>query len=61
MQQKFSGVLQNKTPDVQEANLGDKGLYHRLLIGPPSSQDQAKAVCAELRSAGHGSCWVTAY
>ncbi len=25
MQQKYGGILQNKTPDIQEANLGTKG------------------------------------
>ena len=61
LQQKYAGLLQNKTPDVQEANLGDKGTYHRLLVGPPSSREQANALCSELKSAGYASCWVTSY
>ena len=62
MQQKFGPVLQNKTPDVKEANLGDKGNYHRLLVGPPSSREGAQALCGSLKAAGYASdCWVTAY
>jgi len=61
MQQKYSGVLQNKTPDIREANLGERGKYHRLLVGPPGSRSQASALCGELKSAGHKDCWVTAY
>jgi hypothetical protein len=61
MQQQYGAVLANKTPDVQEANLGDKGMYHRLLVGPPGSRAQASALCGELKTAGYKNCWVTAY
>lgn len=61
MQQKYGGILQNKTPDVQEANLGAKGTYHRLIVGPPGSREGANSVCSQLKSAGYAGCWVTAY
>jgi hypothetical protein len=61
MQQKYGSVLQNKTPDVREANLGEKGVYHRLLVGPPSSRSQASQLCVDLKTAGYKDCWVTAY
>jgi len=61
MQQQFGTVLQDKTPDVKEANLGAKGVYHRLLVGPPSSRAQASALCRDLKAAGYKDCWVTAY
>lgn len=61
MQQKYSTILQNKTPDVQEANLGEKGTYHRLLVGPPGSRDAASSVCTQLKAEGYSGCWVTAY
>lgn len=61
MQQKYGAVLQNKTPDVQRANLGAKGTYHRLIAGPPGSVQSARSVCAGLKSAGYASCWVLAY
>jgi hypothetical protein len=61
MQQKFGPLLQNKTPDVQEANLGEKGTYHRLLVGPPGSRDSASELCTQLKAQGYNDCWVTAY
>lgn len=61
MQQKYGTALQNKTPDVQEANLGDKGKYHRLVVGPPGSKDSANTVCSQLKTQGYASCWITAY
>lgn len=61
LQQQYGNALENKTPDVQEANLGDRGTYHRLVAGPPGSREQANTVCAELKSAGYTDCWVLAY
>lgn len=61
IQQKYANALANKTPEVREANLGEKGLYHRLLVGPPGSREQAGQLCGELKAAGYGGCWVTAY
>jgi hypothetical protein len=61
MQQKYGVILQNKTPDIQEANLGEKGTYHRLLVGPPGSRDSASSVCTQLKAQGYSGCWVTAY
>ena len=59
LQQKY-GVLQGKSPSVQEVNLGEKGVFHRLMVGPPGSREQASALCNELKSAGYTGCWVTA-
>ncbi len=61
MQQKYGSALQSRTPDVQEANLGDKGRYHRLVVGPPGSRDAANTVCSQLKSQGYNDCWVMAY
>lgn len=61
MQQKYASLLTGKTPDVTEANLGAKGNYHRLVVGPPSSRDQASSLCSQLKSQGYNDCWVTAY
>jgi cell division septation protein DedD len=61
MQQKYGSILSNKTPDIQEANLGEKGTYHRLMVGPPGSRDSASSVCTQLKAEGYSGCWVTAY
>ncbi len=61
MQQKYGNVLGGKTPDVAEAKLGTKGAYHRLVVGPPGSREQASAVCSQLKALGYADCWVTSY
>lgn len=61
MQQKYGDVLGDKTPSVQEANLGEKGRYHRLVVGPPSSRDSASSICGSLKTAGFTGCWVAQY
>jgi hypothetical protein len=61
MQQKYGDVLSDKTPSVQEANLGEKGRYHRLVVGPPASRDSASSICGSLKSAGFNGCWVMQY
>lgn len=61
LQQKYGDVLAAKTPDVQEANLGDKGVWYRAVVGPPGSREAASGVCGQLKSVGYSSCWVTAY
>jgi len=61
IQQRYPTVLRDKTPEVREANLGAKGRYHRLLVGPPSSRGQASQLCQNLKSAGYSSCWVTSF
>jgi hypothetical protein len=63
MQQKYTDVLVDKTPDVQEADLSDRGLgtQYRLVVGPPGSRNAASGVCAQLKSAGYSGCWVKEY
>jgi sporulation related protein len=61
MQEKYGEVLSSRTPDVQEANLGEKGVWYRLVVGPPGSRDAAAGVCTQLKTAGFAGCWVTSY
>lgn len=61
LQQKYGDVLASRTPDVQEANLGEKGLWYRAVVGPPGSRDAASGVCSQLKTAGFSGCWVAAY
>lgn len=61
LQQKYAAQLGGKTPDVQEANLGAKGTYHRLIVGPPGSRQEASRLCSQLKSAGYAGCWIKSY
>jgi cell division septation protein DedD len=54
---KFPTQLGGREPIVRRADLGDKGVYYRALVGPFASMDQAAAMCSSLRAAG-GSCIV---
>jgi hypothetical protein len=61
LQQKYGEALTGRVPDVQEANLGEKGIWYRVVVGPPGSRSAANGVCSQLKSAGYGHCWVNAY
>ncbi|MDX2289822.1 MAG: SPOR domain-containing protein [Hyphomicrobiaceae bacterium] len=61
MQQRYGSLLSSRAPEVREANLGEKGKYHRLLVGPPASRTSANELCANLKGAGYPGCWITTY
>lgn len=52
MQTKMGDFLSGKGPDVEVADLGDRGVYYRLRVGPFSSSDDAKTYCAGLKERG---------
>ncbi|MEO1251233.1 MAG: SPOR domain-containing protein [Pseudomonadota bacterium] len=52
MQSRLSGVIGDKTFNIEEADLGDRGVYHRLRVGPFGSSDDASAYCAALKENG---------
>ncbi len=52
MQSRLGAVIGDKTFDIEAADLGAKGVYHRLRIGPFSSSDAASAYCATLKQNG---------
>lgn len=63
LQQQYMDVLQNKIPDVLEADLSARGLgtMYRVVVGPPGSREAASTLCGQLKSAGFQGCWITAY
>lgn len=61
IQQKYAAILQGKTATVQEANLGEKGVWYRVIVGPPGSREAAASVCGQLKSHGFQGCWTFAY
>ena len=52
LQRRHAGLLKGAQPDVQEVDLGAKGVWHRLLIGPAVSKAEAEACCQKLKSDG---------
>jgi len=57
LQGKFPAVLGSHAPVIKRADLGDKGVYYRALVGPFGSSDEASQFCGNLKSAG-GQCVV---
>lgn len=57
LQAKYPSQLGGHQPMVRRADLGDKGIYYRALVGPFASQEQATSLCSSLKAAG-GSCIV---
>jgi SPOR domain len=57
LQGKFPTVLGSRTPLIKRADLGDKGVYYRAMVGPFGSPDEASQFCGSLKTAG-GQCVV---
>jgi cell division protein FtsN len=47
--------LGSQSPLIKRADLGDKGIYYRAMVGPFGSADEASKFCGSLKSAG-GQC-----
>ena len=57
LQGKYPSVLGSRSPVIRRADLGDKGVYYRAMIGPFGSADEATQFCGNLKTAG-GQCVV---
>lgn len=55
--QTYAAVLGAATTEVQRADLGARGIWYRVLVGPFADRPAADATCGRLKSAG-GSCLV---
>jgi cell division septation protein DedD len=60
MQQKYPSLLASYRPMVQKADLGSKGVWYRLRIGPIVDKTAATKLCGQLKSQGHPDCLVMA-
>lgn len=60
MQQKYPSLLANYRPMVQKADLGAKGVWYRLRIGPIVDKTAASKLCTQLKSQGLPDCLVMA-
>jgi hypothetical protein len=55
LQGKFPTVLGSREPVIKRADLGEKGVYYRAMVGPFGSSDEASKFCGSLKNAG-GQC-----
>ena len=60
MQQKYPSLLGSYRPIVQKADLGAKGTWYRLRIGPIPDKTAASKLCSQLKSQGLPDCLVMA-
>ena len=60
MQQKYPTLLASYRPIVQKADLGAKGTWYRLRIGPIADKTSASKLCSQLKSQGLPDCLVMA-
>lgn len=58
LQQKYPSILSGYRPIIQKADLGNKGTWYRLRIGPLETKTAAADLCRKLKSAGMRSCLV---
>ncbi|MDX1581669.1 MAG: SPOR domain-containing protein [Alphaproteobacteria bacterium] len=51
-------ILRGYAPKLEQADLGEKGIFYRLQVSPFATFAEAEALCARLKSAGQD-CFVT--
>jgi cell division septation protein DedD len=57
LQGKYPSVLGSRSPVIKRADLGQRGVYYRAMVGPFGSREQALQLCGSLENAG-GKCVV---
>lgn len=57
LQAKYPSQLGGHQPLIRRADLGDKGVYYRAMVGPFASAEQAASLCSSLKAVG-GNCIV---
>jgi hypothetical protein len=49
---KFQKQLGGREPIVRRTDLGAKGVYYRVMVGPFASMEKAAGMCSTLKAAG---------
>ena len=58
LQARYPGILGAYRPFIERADLGSRGIYYRLRVGPLGSQASAGQLCDQLKAAGLPDCLV---
>ncbi|MHA1517394.1 MAG: SPOR domain-containing protein, partial [Alphaproteobacteria bacterium] len=59
-QQKYPSLLSTYQPIVRKTDLGAKGTWYRLQVGPMADKSTAYKLCGQLKAKGHSDCLVMA-
>jgi len=57
LQTKYAGLFAGRQPYIRRSDLGERGVYYRVLIGPLSTTGEANQLCGNLKRSG-GDCVV---
>jgi hypothetical protein len=61
LQVRYPTLLSSRRAETQPVDLGQKGIWHRLIVLPPGSRQSALDFCDQLLAAGYDRCWVKGY
>jgi hypothetical protein len=61
LQHRFPAQLRHRKVESQAVDMGEKGVWHRLILLPPGPREQADTICQALMAGGYDRCWVKAY
>jgi cell division septation protein DedD len=54
IKREYGDLVGSLTVSTERADLGDRGVYYRIQVGPVADAAQAERVCAQLRQRGQG-------
>ena len=57
----YRQLLRDRQGEIQPVDLGEKGVWHRLVLLPPGSRPEVTKLCDQLLKEGYDRCWVKAY
>jgi hypothetical protein len=61
LRQQYPQVLGSRKVESQPVRIARKGVWHRLVVLPAGSRDDAADLCGELVGVGYTKCWVKPY
>jgi hypothetical protein len=61
LRQQYPQVLGDKKVESQPVRVARKGVWHRLVVLPAGSREDAADLCGELMGVGYTRCWVKPY
>lgn len=56
MQQKYGSIMGNYSLEIRKADLGQKGVWYRMMFGPVASKEEGDQLCQQLTTAGLKGC-----
>lgn len=61
LRDRYPGLLAKRKAEAQPIEISDKGVWHRLVVLPAGTRQNAAGLCDRLGAAGYDRCWVKTY